>query len=125
MEIALLILRVGAGLLFVGHGAEKLFGWFGGYGIRGTGAFFESVGLRPGRHHATAAGFNEFVGGQQEGDPAKLAQALLTLSGSETPPLRFVAGKDALAVVEQELNKRRAQLDAWRDLSASLAAAPG
>ena len=63
MELALLILRVGAGLLFAGHGAQKLFGWFGGHGIGGTGAFFESIGLRPGRHHATAAGFNEFVGG--------------------------------------------------------------
>jgi len=63
MEVALLILRVVAGLLFAGHGAQKLFGWFGGGGIEGTGGFFENIGLRPGRLHATAAGFNEFAGG--------------------------------------------------------------
>jgi len=63
MDEALLILRVVAGLLFAGHGAQKLFGWFGGGGIEGTGGFFENIGLRPGRLHATAAGFNEFAGG--------------------------------------------------------------
>ncbi len=63
MEIALLALRVVAGLLFAGHGAQKLFGWFGGHGIEGTGSFFEGLGLRPGKLHARAAGFNEFVGG--------------------------------------------------------------
>jgi putative oxidoreductase len=63
MEIALLILRIGAGLLFAGHGAQKLFGWFGGHGIEGTAGFFEGIGLRPGKLHARAAGFNEFAGG--------------------------------------------------------------
>ncbi len=63
MDVALLVLRVVAGLLFAGHGAQKLFGWFGGGGIKGTGGFFENIGLRPGRLHATAAGFNEFAGG--------------------------------------------------------------
>jgi putative oxidoreductase len=63
MELGLLILRLVVGLLFVGHGAQKLFGAFGGHGIEGTGGFFESVGLRPGRLHARAAGLNEFVGG--------------------------------------------------------------
>jgi putative oxidoreductase len=63
MNIALLILRLVAGLLFAGHGAQKLFGWFGGHGIEATGGFFESIGLRPGRLHATAAGVNEFAGG--------------------------------------------------------------
>lgn len=63
MDIALLALRVVAGLLFAGHGAQKLFGWFGGNGLEGTAGFFENIGLRPGRFHATAAGFNEFAGG--------------------------------------------------------------
>ena len=63
MEVALLILRVVAGLLFAGHGAQKLFGVFGGHGIAGTAGFFEGLGLRPGKVHATAAGFNEFAGG--------------------------------------------------------------
>lgn len=63
MEVALLVLRVVAGLLFAGHGAQKLFGWFGGHGLAGTGGYFESIGLRPGRLQATAAGLSEFAGG--------------------------------------------------------------
>jgi NAD(P)-dependent dehydrogenase (short-subunit alcohol dehydrogenase family) len=59
--------------------------------------------------------------GQQGGDPAKLAQALITLSASGEPPLRFVAGADAMGGVEQNLDTIRAQIDAHRDLSASLA----
>ena len=45
------------------HGAQKLFGWFGGYGIAGTGGFFESLGFRPGRLLAVAAGLGEMAGG--------------------------------------------------------------
>ncbi len=63
MNIALLTLRVVTGLLFAGHGAQKLFGWFGGAGIDGTASTFEKIGLRPSRVHARAAGFNEFAGG--------------------------------------------------------------
>jgi putative oxidoreductase len=63
MDIGLLALHVIPGLLFAGHGAQKLFGVFGGHGIDGTGGFFESLGLRPGRLHATAAGLAEFGGG--------------------------------------------------------------
>ena len=58
--------------------------------------------------------------GQQGGDPAKLAQALITLSASCELPLRFVAGADAMAGVEQNLDAIHAQIDAHRDLSASL-----
>ena len=46
-----------------GHGAQKLFGWFGGYGVDGTGGFMESLGLRPGRRWAILAGTGEFGGG--------------------------------------------------------------
>jgi putative oxidoreductase len=52
MNAALLILRVVVGLGFASHGAQKLFGWFGGYGISGTGAYFESIGFRPGPRFA-------------------------------------------------------------------------
>jgi len=45
------------------HGAQKLFGWFGGYGIAGTGGFFESLGFRPGKLFAALAGLGEFGGG--------------------------------------------------------------
>ena len=48
MNLGLFVVRVVIGLLFVGHGAQKLWGYFGGHGIEGTGAFFDSRGLRPG-----------------------------------------------------------------------------
>ena len=51
------------GGLFAGHGTQKLFGWFGGHGPEVTGQFFESVGMRPGRRNAIAAGMAETVGG--------------------------------------------------------------
>jgi putative oxidoreductase len=65
MELALplLFVRLVIGLAFAAHGAQKLFGWFGGYGIAGTGGFFETLGFHPGRVFAAAAGFSEFVGG--------------------------------------------------------------
>ena len=63
MDLALLILRVAIGAFFIGHGAQKLFGAFGGHGLAGTGRFFESLGMRPGRLHATGAGIAEFAGG--------------------------------------------------------------
>jgi putative oxidoreductase len=63
MNLGLLVLRVVVGLLFVGHGAQKLLGWFGGHGLATTAAFFESLGLRPGRRMALAAGVAEMTGG--------------------------------------------------------------
>jgi putative oxidoreductase len=63
MDVAVLILRVIVGALFAGHGAQKLFGWFGGHGLTGTGGFFESVGIKPGRPAAAAAGIAELAGG--------------------------------------------------------------
>src|SRR3954452_14694535 len=63
MDLALLILRVVVGALFIGHGAQKLFGVWGGHGLAGTAGFFEAIGLKPGRIHAPAAGGAELVGG--------------------------------------------------------------
>ena len=63
MDTGLFLARVVFGLLIAAHGAQKLFGWFGGYGIAGTGGFFESLGFRPGRLFATEAGLGEFAGG--------------------------------------------------------------
>ena len=63
MNVGLLVLRVVVGGLFVGHGAQKLFGWFGGHGLRGTGSFFESLGYWPGRLMAALAGLTEFGAG--------------------------------------------------------------
>jgi putative oxidoreductase len=63
MQIALLVLRLVVGLGFAAHGAQKLFGLFGGFGLDGTAGFFEQIGLRPGKLHAWAAGAIEFFGG--------------------------------------------------------------
>jgi putative oxidoreductase len=63
MPEGLLIIRLVLGLLLFAHGSQKLFGWFGGYGLDGTGGFFESVGHRPGRHMAMLAGICEAGGG--------------------------------------------------------------
>jgi putative oxidoreductase len=63
MDLAMLVLRVVVGGLFAAHGAQKLFGSFGGHGIAGTGQFFEGLGLRPGERHARLAGLGEFGGG--------------------------------------------------------------
>ncbi|MEZ9141576.1 MULTISPECIES: DoxX family protein [unclassified Shewanella] len=58
-----LVLRIPVGLIFMAHGAQKLFAWFGGYGLEGTGQWMESIGLAPGVLMAFLAGSAEFVGG--------------------------------------------------------------
>src|SRR5881628_2018651 len=63
MDTALLIGRLFFGLGIAAHGAQKLFGWFGGYGLAGTGGFFEQLGFRPGRVFAALAGLAEWGGG--------------------------------------------------------------
>jgi hypothetical protein len=61
------------------------------------------------------------MNGKQAGDPAKLAQALLTIADQDRPPFRFIAGADAIAQAEKKLAERQQQIDAYRDLSSSLA----
>ena len=58
-----LALRVPVGIIFAAHGAQKLFGWFGGYGLEGTAGWMESIGLAPGVLMALLAGSAEFFGG--------------------------------------------------------------
>src|SRR3954451_14982001 len=72
------------------------------------------------RTRQTVAAWNS-MNGQQGGDPAKLAQALIGLATSDQPPVRWVAGADAAAAVEQKAEDLLAQLDAHRDLSSNLA----
>ncbi|MBD9415873.1 DoxX family protein [Pseudomonas sp. PDM16] len=57
------LLRVIAGLTFAAHGSQKLFGWFGGYGLEGVGQWMESIGITPGYLMAALAGSAEFFGG--------------------------------------------------------------
>ncbi|MCG9595699.1 DoxX family protein [Vibrio sp. Isolate25] len=58
-----LALRIPVGIIFMAHGAQKLFGWFGGYGLEGTGQWMASIGLGPGVLMAFLAGSAEFFGG--------------------------------------------------------------
>ncbi len=62
-DLALLLLRVVTGGLLAGHGAQKLFGFFDGYGLEGTAGWLESLGLKPGKVWAGLAGLGEFGGG--------------------------------------------------------------
>jgi putative oxidoreductase len=63
MALGLLIIRLIVGLTFAAHGTQKLLGWFGGYGPKGTGGFFDSIGIKPGVLMAVLAGLGELAGG--------------------------------------------------------------
>lgn len=92
MDIAKLALRGTIGSLFVGHGTQKLFGWFGGHGPEGTGGFFESLGLRPGKRHAVAAGAAEAGGGALLILGAATPVAVAALTGTMATAIRKVHG---------------------------------
>ena len=62
-SFAQLALRIPVGIIFIAHGAQKLFGAFGGYGLQGTGQWMDSIGLNPGYLMALLAGSAEFFGG--------------------------------------------------------------
>jgi putative oxidoreductase len=62
-QLGSLALRLPVGIIFMAHGAQKLFGWFGGYGLEGTGQWMASIGLEPGYLMALLAGSGEFFGG--------------------------------------------------------------
>ena len=63
VSAGLLVARVALGLAMAAHGSQKLLGWFGGYGLKGTGGFFEGLGFRPGVAFAAAASLSEVAGG--------------------------------------------------------------
>ena len=63
VDAGILIVRVLIGVAIAAHGAQKVFGWFGGHGLKGTGGFFEALGFRPGVLFAATAGLSEFGGG--------------------------------------------------------------
>jgi putative oxidoreductase len=101
MSYGILLLRVVVGLAFVGHGTQKLFGWFGGYGPQGSGGFFASQGYRAGVLMAVAAGLCETVGGLllALGLATPLAGALLAIVminaiGSVTFKRAFMLGSE-------------------------------
>lgn len=80
-------IRIGAGVIFAAHGAQKLFAWFGGYGLEGTAGWMESIGLAPGMLMATAAGSAEFFGG------------LLLIAGLLTRPVAAVLAITMLVAI--------------------------
>jgi putative oxidoreductase len=101
MSYGILLLRVVVGLAFVGHGTQKLFGWFGGYGPKGTGGFFTSQGYRAGVVMAVAAGLSEAGGGAllALGFATPLAGALIAIVminaiGSVTLKKGFMLGSE-------------------------------
>jgi putative oxidoreductase len=82
--------RTTIGLLFVGHGTQKLFGWFGGGGPEGTGRFFEQIGLRPGQRYALTAGAAEAGGGLLFALGAATPLAAAAVSGSMITAIKTV-----------------------------------
>jgi putative oxidoreductase len=98
--IGTLAIRGVAGPLFVGHGTQKLFGWFGGHGLEGTGGFFESIGLRPGRRHAMAAGLAEALGGALLVVGAATPLAATMITGSMVTAIRKVHAPNGPWVTE-------------------------
>jgi len=86
MDTGLLVIRVVLGAIMAAHGAQKLFGWFGGPGLAGTAGWLDSVGFKPARLHAAVVGLSEFGGG------VLLAVGLLTpLGAAAIAGVMFVA----------------------------------
>jgi len=71
--------------------------------------------------HAQRVQWYNSMNGQQSGDPAKLARALIMIASQELPPRRFIAGADAIGIAEQKVKELQEQINAYRDLSTSLA----
>lgn len=90
----LLLIRVILGVTFAAHGAQKLFGWFGGYGIEGTGGFFESIGLKPGKALALLAGLGEAAGGLFFAAGLLTPLAALVISVTMVVAIATVTGKN-------------------------------
>jgi putative oxidoreductase len=92
MGLFRLLARVTIGLLFVGHGTQKLFGWFGGGGIEGTASNFEKAELVPGRRNTVVAGVSETAGGLMLAAGAATPVAAAALSGSMITAIKSVTG---------------------------------
>jgi putative oxidoreductase len=96
MRFGIAILRAVIGGLFIGHGLQKLTGSFGGHGLEGTAGFFESLGLHPGKHHATAAGLSEAGGGALMVAGAATPAAAAALTGTMTVAIAKVHGQNGI-----------------------------
>jgi putative oxidoreductase len=98
MKLGLALLRMITGALFIGHGLQKLTGWFGGHGLAGTGEHFESLGLRPGKANAAASGAAEAVGGALLGAGFLTPLGAAMISGSMLTAILKVHAKNGVWV---------------------------
>ncbi len=107
-DLGLLTLRVGVGGTLMAHGAQKLFGWFGGGGLAGTGGFFDSVGFTPGKLNAALAGAGEAGGGAllALGGPGQLSLDA-ALGHKANQPWMRAAGIAAIPAAAALVFKRR------------------
>ena len=96
MALGRLLVRLTIGGTFVVHGTQKLFGWFGGHGPDATGQFFESIGLRPGRRNAIAAGATEAGSGILVALGLAMPLAAAGLSAVMITALRTVVWKEGI-----------------------------
>jgi len=101
MSVGRLVARTVIGGLFIGHGTQKLFGWFGGHRLEGTAGFFENVGLRPGRRNAIAAGASEALGGLLLTLGAFTPVATTMIAGTMVTAIRKVHAPNGPWVTEQ------------------------
>ena len=100
MGLGKLVLRATLGGYFVGHGMQKLAGWFGGAGPEGTGQHFEQIGLRPGRESALLAGAAEAGGGSLLALGLFTPAAVSMLTGVMTNAIRHVHRQNGLWVTD-------------------------
>jgi len=100
MDTGLLIIRLIIGLTFAAHGTQKLFGWFGGHGIAGTGGWFESIGMKPGKALAITAGLAELIGGLLFAGGVFLWIAALLIIGSMLVAIVKVHGANGYWVTQ-------------------------
>ena len=103
MGLGRLLLRLTVGAIFFEHGTQKLCGWFGGAGPVGTGAFFESIGLRPGRRNAVLAGTTELGGGVLLAMGLATPAAAAALSGMMISALKTAVWADGFRMGTGEL----------------------
>jgi putative oxidoreductase len=96
MRTGRLIARILIGGLFVGHGAQKWFGWFGGTGLEGASKMMESLGMRPGRRNAIAASASETIGGAMIVAGALTPAAAAMLIATMITAIRTVHFKNGL-----------------------------
>ena len=100
MKLTRFLLRALIGGLFIGHGTQKLFGWFGGHGIEGTSGFFESLGLKPGKRNAIAAGAAEAGGGVLLATGLAMPLGGAAIAGAMATAIRHVHGPKGPWVTE-------------------------